>query len=128
MTDERHCCNNVNYSLYFLFQKWTRQHETIARISAIRPIHQLGQVRFDTVCSWFTPLKSYSVLQQSNSEQRKRLCPLGPLTVYRLSACNTSNNRNDINYGTFNHLKTKLRPLYLKTQSVTASKYFSSRL
>jgi hypothetical protein len=28
----------------------------------------------------------------------------------------------------FNHLKTKRRPLYLKTQSVPRSKHFSSRL
>jgi hypothetical protein len=56
------------------------------------------------------------------------LFPLWHLTVYRLSAGNTSNNRNHINNGTFDPLKTKRRLLYLKTQSVPRCKHFSSRL
>jgi len=34
----------------------------------------------------------------------------------------------NLNKAFINPLKTKLRPLYLKTQSVTHSKHFSSRL
>ena len=102
-------CNNLFSSLYFLFQKWTGQHETIARISTIRTMHRLGKVSFNTALFMVRPTEIL-------------------LTVYRLSAGNTSNNRSHINNVTFNPLKTKRRPLYLKTQSVPRCKHFSSRL
>ena len=47
--------NNLIYSLYFQFQKWTRQHKTIARISATRTMRQLGQVRFNTALFMVRP-------------------------------------------------------------------------
>jgi len=105
--EHHQCCNNLISSLYFLLQKWTGQHKPIARISAIRTMHRLGQVSFNTALFMVRPTEIL-------------------LTVYRLSAGNTSNNRSHINNGTFNPLKTKRRPLYLKTQSVPRCKHFIS--
>jgi hypothetical protein len=97
--EQHQCCNNLYFSLYFLFQKWTRQHKTTARINAIQPIHQLGQVRFNTALFIGRPTEIlFNFTTESNSEQRKHLCPCWQFPVYRLSASNTSN-RSDIKAG-----------------------------
>jgi len=47
---------------------------------------------------------------------------------YYVMICVEQRNNTAVPYNVFNHLKTKRRRLYLKTQSELRSKHFSSRL